>query len=224
MNDQDLSAQSSLDVQVVRASSKAAPISLHAPFSQHACRYFDVRDEGNDRGSAKADCTAEMMASFGRPALNAYIEPLAWVTFKPGTTEVASETFRHWCAEASVTVAVKASAWDDASFEGIGFWTRDAALEVPTEKERVFYAKNDPRLVRSGDATLKDGARVYLYQFVGAGPCAVNGTGDNPGHELLFKPYVTYLGGHERWEELPGNGNHGLRFQQSWDRSQDLLR
>jgi hypothetical protein len=67
---------------------------------------------------------------------------------------------------------------------------------------RVFYDKSDRRLARVGETTLKNEGhqKVYLYKFGGAGPCEVNGSGDNPSSAIDVKPYVAFDGDGERWE------------------------
>jgi hypothetical protein len=222
-DEQDINSASNVDVQVLRAAASGTVFTEgHPLFNRHNCKFFDVQPESPEKGIAKADCTDEIMKGFGLPSINNYIENLAWVRLAPGTTGVVGEQFRHWCAKVEVDIAIKAAAWDSASFEGVGFFAQDPALGVPDDKSRVFYAKGDTRLVRKGEATLKNGEKAYLYSFIGAGPCEVNGTGNNPSRELVFKPFVTYAGGHERWEAI--SGNHGIGYRKSWDRSGDLLK
>jgi len=225
-DEQDINVASNLDVQVIRASvGPSVFLGGNPAFSQRDCKFFQLERREGNKGVAKADCTEELMAGAGRPAFSNYIEPLAWVRLRPDVLDVDQvEAFRHWCSLTKIVVAVKAAAVDSPKFLGIGFWSHENIVAGVWNYERVFYARNDPKLVRTGEATLKNGERVYLYEFVGAGPCAVNGTGDNPTHELLFKPFVTYEGGHQRWEALPDNRNHGIRHGQTWDRSSDLLR
>ena len=224
-DEQDINVASNLDVQVIRASVGASVFLGGNPaLSQQDCKFFQIERRDGDKGVAKADCTEEMMAGTGRPAFSNYIEPLAWVRVKPGVLEVQqTEAFRHWCSLTRIVVAVKAAAWDSEAFLGIGFWAHEPIVAGVWNYERVFYPRNDPKLVRTGEATLKSGEKAYLYEFVGAGPCAVNGTGDNPTHEIVFKPFVNYTGGHTRWEAIGDNRNHGVRHGQTWDRSGDLL-
>jgi hypothetical protein len=167
---------------------------------------------------ASADCTEMLVNGLG-PSINHYVEPLA--SLREGPDGLEHFSFRHWCGQVEIDVAVKAAAWDAPSFDGIGFYAPSAPARVGTD--RMFYAKNDPLLNRIGEATLASEGheKVYIYRFVGAGPCEVNGTGDNPSGSLEFKPYVSFAGEHERWEAVPQN--HGIAYEESWDRRRELL-
>lgn len=130
---------------------------------------------------------------------------------------------RHWCAEVNVIVAVKAAAWDSPSFEGIGFHGYERILDEDASTRQVFYAKDDARLHRVGEATVKNAQhdKAYLYEFSGAGPCEINGTGDNPRTKIEFKPFVRYAGDVVRWENV--HENHSLAYGDSWSRKADIL-
>jgi hypothetical protein len=212
-----------IDVQVVSARSvQTIAFDFGGRFDAKKCVYSDKRPTTSRQytAEAKADCTDEVARGQGRPLINVYKEPLAWIRENGGSIEYV--TFRHWCTEIDVTVAVKAAAWDSESFEGIGFYADESTLNADEDDRRTFYAKDDSRLVRVGDATLKNGEKAYLYRFGGAGPCETNGSGDNPTHSIHFKPYMKYRGGIERWEAV--SENHGLAYRQEWDRRGDLLR
>jgi hypothetical protein len=213
------------DVQVVSAASLTNAIRWDVTdpkFDPYTCDFYDKKPTTSTTATAQAaaDCTNAVIAGFGRAVLNQYIEPLAWIREDPELTYVS---MRHWCSQVDVTVAVKAAAWDSPSFEGIGFYGHEPTINAAPEARHVFYEKDDPRLARVGEGKLKhEGERVYLYRFAGAGPCEVNGTGNVPKvARLEFKPYMQYEGGHVRWEAV--EGNHGLGYNQRWDRSHDLL-
>ena len=216
-------AETNLDVQVVSAKSLGGSILGNGDprFDALKCEFYDIEpyESTSVNAVAKADCTKVLMDGTELPSIIDFTEPVAWLRVE--NDEIRSASMRHWCGFVEVVVAVKAAAWDADSFEGIGFYAHESALAVESTDDRVFYEKDDPRLVRIGEARLKDGELTYLYKFTGAGPCETNGTGDNPRHALEFKPYVLYEGGYERWEAV--DANHGLYFQQSWDRSHDLF-
>lgn len=222
----DFTSESNTDVQVISAKTYG---SIQwgdggATLDGRKCVFYDKRPydrEGSTEFSAQAhaDCTAALANAKGLP-VNQYQEPLAWIH---ETMDVDHAVFRHWCAEAEVIVAVKAAAWDSPSFEGIGFYGFEMTLNNNPANRRVFYSKTDARMKRVGEGTLKNEGhqKVYLYRFAGAGPCEINGSGQNPRGRLEFKPYANYQGGHERWENVPAN--HSVGYQQSWDRRGDLL-
>jgi hypothetical protein len=226
-----LSSSENTDVQVVSAASKSQLTwDVTTPrYDFLKCHYYDkVQAPPLRQGQipeftaeAKADCTDAVALAQERPPINGYFEPLAWIRENPNLDRVV---MRHWCHELDVTVAVKAAAWDSPNFEGIGFYGHEPVINADQDKRRVFYAKDDPRLVRVGEGKLKNegDAKVYLYRFGGAGPCAVNGSGQAPSSKVEFKPFVKFAGGEERWEAV--KANHGLRFRESWDRRGDLLR
>jgi hypothetical protein len=219
----ELGVADNLDVQVVKAQASGQVSADSQRYDWKKCIFSDREANTTSAeftSSAKADCTDMVAAVQGRPAVNVYHEPLAWIREDPSLSYVV---MRHWCEELDVTVAVKAAAWDSSSFEGIGFYGHEPALNETPDEQRVFYAKSDPRLVRIGEATLAAGGeKAYLYRFGGAGPCEVNGSGDNPTHAFEFKPFVRYRGDIERWEAI--ESNHALRYDERWDRSGDLLR
>ena len=218
----DLTEGANTDVQVLSASAgSSVDWALdRAPYDLRKCVLSDRKaiESGTYDFEAKADCTDALMDGAHLPSVNRYTEPLAWIQEAPTLTYA---TLRHWCSKLDVVVAVKAAAWDAPSFRGIGFYGYDLVLDAADADRRTFYAKDDPRLVRTGEATLKNGEAAYLYEFTGAGPCAVNGAGDNPTHAFELKPYVTYDGDVERWEDVPGN--HGVRYHESWSREHELL-
>ena len=186
------------------------------------CRFFDkMPDTIQNSGfttDAKADCTDVVAALEGVPPINTYTEPLVWVREDPNPSYAVS---RHWCAQLEVVVAVKAAAWDAPSFKGIGFYGYDELLNSDESARQVFYDKNDSRLSRVGERSLKNGDKVYLYKFGGAGPCETNGDGDNPSGRVEFKAFVRYDGDQDRWENV--SENHTVSYEQTWDRSGDLL-
>ncbi len=219
----EMTASENLDVQVVSAKSDGTIQWGDGGFMGYdalKCRYFDAKPLPEPReftSTAKADCTEPFVAKEG-PSIDRYVEPIAWIREAPN---VVHASFRHWCGRIEVVVAVKAAAWDAPSFEGIGFFADAHAINV--SDTRVFYEKGDGRLLRIGEAKLKNSnlERAYLYKFSGAGPCEANGTGDNPGGSVDFKPYGSFAGGHERWEAVPGN--HRIAYRQAWDRRSELL-
>jgi hypothetical protein len=221
---EEVNAAANTDVQVISASSdNTIHWGMGGPsLDARKCTYFDKEPYPNSREfnfRAKADCT-DALAALRGATINRYVEPLVWIR---EDSELRHAAFRHWCSSVEVVVAVKADAWDSPAFEGIGFYARAAIINDRPEDQRVFYRKDDPRLVRVGDARLKreGGQRAYLYKFAGAGPCEVNGTGSAPRGEIEFKPYVSYDGDHERWEAVAAN--HTLRHRQGWDRRDALL-
>lgn len=215
------SSSDNTDVQVVSAKASGLVSGDNQAYDFKKCRFYDKQPAMTPQftSAARADCTDMIAAAQKRPAVNLY-HGEAWIRENP---DVSYVSLRYWCEELDIVVAVKAAAWDSPDFEGIGFYGREGALDETPAEQRVFYAKDDPRLVRVGEGTLKNegGAKVYLYRFGGAGPCEVNGSGDNPSHSFEFKPMVRYHGNLERWEAV--SNNHGVAYDQSWDRSGDLL-
>lgn len=218
-NADEVNASENTDVQVISAkSSGVLRFVAGSTYDARKCIYSDKRPaDGRFTSTAKADCTDALISALG-PTINRYIEPTAYLQESP---ELQYVELRHWCGAVEVVVGVKAAAWDSPSFKGVGFYAETA--EITQGQTRVFYDKNDARLSRIGEATLKNEnhAKVYLYKFFGAGPCETNGSGDNPRTSIVFKPYVTFDGDNERWEAVPGN--HGLRYEQAWERRGDLL-
>jgi hypothetical protein len=215
-----LNAANNSDVQVISAKSGGTvQWGIGGPWDATRCQYADREPAftAEFTSRAKADCTEAFIAARG-PAINRYVERSASIRETPNLTHVS---FRHWCGEIEVVVAIKAAAFDSRSFEGIGFFADSRT--VNEGEQRVFYGKDDPRLVRIGEATLKNEGhqRAYLYKFSGAGPCEPNGTGDNPSGEVSFKPYVLFTPEQERWENVPKD--HAIRYRQSWDRRAELL-
>ncbi len=215
------------DVQMISARSQGAilwNVSKSARFDASKCTFQDrtaaPASHAEFTATAKAECTDALAQAMGVPPINRYIEPIAWIREDPNISNAA---MRHWCSQVEVVVAVKASGWDSPSFEGIGFYGYESTLNQESSHRTVFYSKNDTRLVRVAERTLKNEGhqKVYLYKFSGAGPCETNGSGDDPSGKIEFKPFVRYAGGHERWEAV--NGNHSLAFRQSFDRTSDLL-
>lgn len=226
-SESDVTSSANTDVQVVSARSTGTITwsdgGRQGGYDTLACRFSHKQAYASPSGefdfTAKADCTDAVAAAQKRAPINAYREPLAWVR---GDAAVSHATMRHWCNAVEVVVAVKAAAWDAPSFDGVGFYASDRIINAEGG-DRVFYRKDDPRLVRVGEGTLKneDHARVYLYAFGGAGPCEVSGSGEEPHHALAFKAYVRFAGEHERWEAVAQN--HELRSQKAWDRRGDIL-
>lgn len=217
----ELTSSSNRDVQLVEAQA-SGQTSTDSRIDYKKCDFSDRQSlpqtANQMTASAKADCSDMLASAQERPPINGYHEPIAYLRENPNLSYV---TVRHWCQELDVTVAVKAAAWDSPSFDGIGFYGYDRVLDSDADQRRVFYAKDDARLVRVGSATLKSGEPVYLYRFGGAGPCAEQGSGDNPSTAVEFKAFVRYQGSVERWEEL--SGNHSLQFNQTIDARNDLL-
>ncbi len=217
LGEEDLTVGAGTDIQVVSAKVGSTAIMLDPV----KCTLSDKvqREMNGFTGTAKADCTDAAAAALGAPLVSAFIEPQMSIREDP---KFVAGSMRHWCAAGEVRVAVKAAVFDASNFKGIGFYGYDAALNQPESQRILFYKKNDKRLVRAGDAILKDGgAKVYLFKFASAGPCAENGTGDNPSHKLAFKPFVRF-GSSERWESVPAD--HTVGISQSWDRGPELLR
>ncbi len=169
--------------------------------------------------TAKVDCT-DALANARGAVINQYIEKQAWIRESPS---LSYAVFRNWCAEVEVVVAVKAAAWDAPKFQGIGFYSNAGVITEDVSTRGIFWNKSDKRLKRVGEATLKKEGhqKVYLYKFSGAGPCEVNGTGDNPGGNIEFKPYARFAGDQYRWESIPGN--HTVAYRQDWNRRAELL-
>lgn len=220
-----LTDERGLDVQVVSASSRGAitwDLTASA-YDARSCHFADRRTTTSTTeftATATADCTDAVAAAQGRPPLNRYIETTAWIREDPILSRVV---MRHWCAELDVVVAIERDTWDDPAFEGVGFYARDSTDEEPRGDGRTFVAKGDGRLKRVGEAELRNGGtRVYLYCFGGAGPCAVNGSGQDPAGFIEFKPFVRLSNGRERWEAV--DANHAVRYRESWSRSEQLLR
>ena len=175
---------------------------------------------------ARADCTTMVAGAFQTPLFNRYIQPDVGVALEAdGSLSYAN--FPHTCHELSVTVAVKQLAYESESFRGIGFYAYDRLLNASTAHRHVFYDKDNPRLVRAGSAMLRreNGEPVLLFRFAGAGVCMYNGSGEAPwGSYMELKPYVSYFtpeGTVERWEAV--EQNHRIYYNDSWDRSRDLL-
>lgn len=183
------------------------------------CSISDKSPLGAGRFEARADCTDAASTAMNLPLINRYVEPLLWIYENSSSTTYAS---RHWCMETRLVVAVKEAALNSPNFREIGFYSYDALMNSGNNGTIVTYAKDDWRLQRHGEAHLKSGEKVVLFKFGGAGPCAVNGTGDNPGGRLMFKPFVTYDGGLRRWESV--SGNHGIGYGEHIYRGSDLLR
>jgi hypothetical protein len=123
---------------------------------------------------------------------NRYVEPLAWLREGP---ELQHAVFRHWCAAIEVVVAVKAAAWESTALEVVGFYAHTGVINANAADRRVFYAKDDARLVRVGEATLKrEGEHAYLFAFSGAGPCEPHRTGRSPRGVAELKPYLRFAG------------------------------
>lgn len=215
------SSAENTDVQVISAKASGLVSIDNQAYDFTKCRFYDKQPAATSQytSDARADCTDVIAAGQKRPPVNVYHGQAA-IRENPNVSYVS---LRYWCEELDVTVAVKAAAWDSPNFQGIGFYGRDGAINEKPEEQHTFYAKDDLRLVRVGEATLKreGGQKVYLYRFGGAGPCEVNGSGDNPSHSFELKPMVRYKGGIERWEAV--SNNHGVAYQQSWDRRADLL-
>lgn len=180
------------------------------------CTVTHITPGTSGYSDAQADCTDALVAKRGA-SIDHLVEPLVWLRMTGD--RIDSAMFRHWCGEVSVQVAVKASAWDAPTFAGIGFYA-DAG-DITADQKQTFYAKNDAHLTRTGNAKLKDGTPVYLYNFSGAGPCEVNGSGDQPGGSVAFRPYVKYSGGEMRWEAV--SANHTVGYGAQWSRQSDLL-
>lgn len=222
----EVNSGSNTDVQVISAKSFGAiswGVGGFEGFDSKKCSYSDRQPYTSSNqytATAKADCTEALIGKLGA-SINRYVEPQAWIREPAPGGNVDYTSFRNWCGQVEVVVAVKAAAWDAASFKGIGFYADARAIN--DGQTRVFYDKSDTRLARIGEATLKNEGhqKVYLYKFAGAGPCEPNGSGDNPGGSVEFKPYVTFDGDHERWEAV--QPNHKVSYRQTWERRGDLL-
>jgi hypothetical protein len=219
------SANNNTDVQVINAHAWG---DLHIGMSTEqdgldfsTCTISDEQPDTSSAGliDAKGDCTDPLIARRNEASIDHVVEPLVWLR-KDGNT-ITSASFRYWCAEVEVDVAVKAAAWDSPSFQGIGFFADAGAINV--DQTRTLYSKSDPHLKRIGQGTLRgeNHEPVYLYRFTGGGPCGINGDDENPTSVVSFKPYVTYDGGIERWEAV--TDNHTLSYGQTWSRQGDLL-
>jgi len=220
------SVQTNSDVQVISAKAGGTILwgvkPAGSPFDASQCTFSNRKPyTGSSQANtiATADCTDVLIRAKG-PSINRYIEPVAYLLEKPS---LSYASFRNWCAEVEVVVAIKAAAWDDGSFEGVGFYGYAQQINQDENQRRVFYTKGDARLKRIGEATLKNEGhqKAYLYKFSGAGPCEPNGSGDNPGGAIEFKPFVTFRGGHDRWEAV--TANHSVSYGKAWDRKGDLL-
>lgn len=224
-NADEINSASNTDVQVISAKSSGTiqwGVGGFEGYDSTKCSYFEKRPytlSNQFTSSAKADCTEALIKKSG-PTVNRYVEPQAAIR-EGADGSVTYSSFRNWCGQVEVVVAVKAAAWDAPSFKGIGFYAN--AYPINEGQTRVFYDKGDARLARIGEATLKNEGhqKAYLYKFAGAGPCEPNGSGDNPSGAIEFKPYVTFDGDYERWEAV--QANHRVGYQQQWDRRGDLL-
>lgn len=166
----------------------------------------------------EAECTDMMARAQGRPMLNRYHEPVAFIREDPTLSYV--ERY-HYCQEVDVTVAVKAATWDSPGFQGIGFYGHEPVLNDKPELQDLFYSKDDPRLARVGTATLRSGEKAYLYRFGGSGPCCVQGDGVVRAR-LEFKAYLRFDNGPDQWESV--RENHQLAYDQAIDATRDVLR
>ena len=182
------------------------------------CDYTDTAIINGSQG-ARANCTSAVATAKDLVMVNRYVEPQATYNGSPGN----AARFRHWCHGSEVTVAVKKAAYDSASFQGIGFYGRDNIINNANTDQRTYYPKTSSLMKIVGSAKLKNegNQEVHLIKFFAAGPCEVSGTGRNPTGKMVFKPYVSFDGFVERWENVPDN--HGISYAQSWDRSADLL-
>jgi hypothetical protein len=221
----EVNSGANTDVQVISAKSYGTiqwDTGGFQGFDAKKCKFSDRRPSTSSQytSTAKADCTDALIAKLGA-SVNRYVEPIAWIR-EGANGSLDYSSFRHWCGQVEVVVAVKAAAWDAQSFKGIGFYGNASPIN-DGDNTRVYYEKNDSRLTRIGEATLKNEGhqKVYLYKFAGAGPCEANGTGDNPGGAIELKPFVTFAPDHERWESV--QANHRVGYHQSWDRRGDLL-
>lgn len=184
------------------------------------CNFTDTEVLPSRAQGARADCTSAIIKAKGMLMVNRYVEPEASYRGNPGS----SSSFRHWCTGSEVTVAIKKSAYESSNFQGVGFFGRDNIINNANDNQKTFYPKSSSFLKSFGTPKklVKEGNQeVLLFKFFAAGPCEISGTGRNPTTVMEFKPYVSYDGFIERWENVPNN--HGIRYAQDWDRSSELL-
>jgi hypothetical protein len=212
--------QPNTDIQVVKVESRGtimfSNIASPGTASYFDCNYKDTTIINGAQG-ARATCTSAVAQAKGFPMVNNYVEPEATYRGNPGN----AASFRHWCHGSEVTVAVKKAAYESANFQGVGFYGRDNIINNANDQQRIFHPKNSLKLAGSEELKNEGNQEVVLMKFFAAGPCEINGTGRNPSGFMEFKPYVSYDGFIERWENV--SDNHKISYGKSWDRSGDLF-